>query len=182
MMDHRHPRRGLGRQRRTIDHAPKTVTTRRSYANVEKHAFAVAGESLLPLPPSDSAAARGRAQHRAAAARPRAGAQDWPPARSLAREGGRRVLSRLSPPHRAFIGRVLRNTRRRLHREGRPYAGGVPARGSQVRRAGSRADACLSRQAIVRAGARSRLCSWQRDLRPRGVASALRRLCAREVD
>jgi hypothetical protein len=92
------------------------------------------------------------------------------------------VLSRLSPPHRAFIGRVLRNTRRRLHREGRPYAGGVPARGSQVRRAGSRADACLSRQAIVRAGARSRLCSWQRDLRPRGVASALRRLCAREVD
>jgi hypothetical protein len=132
--------------------------------------------------PSDSAAARGRAQHRAAAARPRAGAQDWPPARSLAREGGRRVLSRLSPPHRAFIGRVLRNTRRRLHREGRPYAGGVPARGSQVRRAGSRADACLSRQAIVRAGARSRLCSWQRDLRPRGVASALRRLCAREVD
>jgi hypothetical protein len=50
--------------------------------------------------------------------------------RARSREGGRRVLSRLSPPHRAFIGRVLRDTRRRLHRERRPYAGGVPARGS----------------------------------------------------
>jgi hypothetical protein len=31
--------------------------------------------------------------------------------RARSREGGRRVLSRLSPPHRAFIGRVLRDTR-----------------------------------------------------------------------
>jgi hypothetical protein len=50
--------------------------------------------------------------------------------RARSREGGRRVLSRLSPPHRAFIGRVLRDTRRRLHGERLPYAGGVPARGS----------------------------------------------------
>jgi hypothetical protein len=50
--------------------------------------------------------------------------------RARSREGGRRVLSRWSPPHRAFIGRVLRDTRRRLHRERLPYAGGVPARGS----------------------------------------------------
>ena len=55
--------------------------------------------------------------------------RSWRP-RARSREGGRRVLSRWSPPHRAFIGRVLRDTRRRLHRERLPYAGGVPARGS----------------------------------------------------
>ena len=46
--------------------------------------------------------------------------------RARSREGGRRVLSWLSPTHRAFIGRVLRDTRHRLCRERRLYAGKVP--------------------------------------------------------
>jgi hypothetical protein len=71
-----------------------------------------------------------RALDQTLACRPGQERRSWRPTRSLAREGGRGVMSRLSPPIGHFIGRVLRDTRHRLHRERRPYAGKVPVRGS----------------------------------------------------
>src|SRR4051794_3808211 len=52
--------------------------------------------------------------------------RSWRPTRSLAPEGGRGAMSRLSPLIGHFIGRVLRDTRHRLCRQRRLYAGKVP--------------------------------------------------------
>ena len=80
-----------------------------------------------------SQCARGSSLNPRACSSSRAGAQELAAARSRAREGGRRVMSRLSPPHRAFHRAGVADTRHRLHRERRPYAGGVPERGFPIR-------------------------------------------------
>ena len=47
---------------------------------------------------------------------------------------GRRVVSRLSSPHRAFSsGGCCGDTRHRLHRERLPYPGKVPRKGFRLR-------------------------------------------------
>jgi hypothetical protein len=50
------------------------------------------------------ASSRTRIQPRASAARPGQERRSWRPTRSLAREGGRGLMSRLSPPHRYSSG------------------------------------------------------------------------------